>query len=136
MREEKNRTIGKALKAQTVPSENFDIFDSDSDSSFGLNDEDSLLFQKSSSIELGPPLTSLPHVDNKGNGVVGVARSHKGADPLITGLGMGSDSFESSSSLSLEGGSKEVDVVPDMSGLLDIPGSGEDTILVRKVSGY
>ena len=130
MRKETNRTTAKI---QTVPSENFDLFDSDSDNSFGVNDEDSLLFQKSSSVDLGPPLTSFPHVHSKGNGVVGVARSHKGADPLVTSLGIDSDSFESGSSLSLEGGSKDVDVMPDMSGLLDIPGSGGDTVLVRKV---
>ncbi len=56
-----------STRTQTISK--LDIFESDSDSSFSVTEEDSLLFNKSSNIaiDLGPPLTATPttrHVPN------------------------------------------------------------------------
>ncbi|XP_064398533.1 endosome-associated-trafficking regulator 1-like isoform X2 [Halichondria panicea] len=60
----------KDTKVVSDPLIKSDIFESDSDSSFGLTEEDSLFFNKSSNapIDLGPPLTSVPKTSDVSNG--------------------------------------------------------------------
>ena len=103
-----------------------DIFESDSDSSFGMTEEDSLLLNKSSNvpIDLGPPLAPAPETQTVSNG-------GGGGSILLTGGGSkdeDSDLFGSS----FEGGAE---ATPVLSGLPTLPREKlEESALVRKVS--
>ncbi len=116
-------TPGKETKPASDPLIKSDIFESDSDSSFGLTEEDSLFFNKSENVplDLGPPLTSVPDTRDVSNGRTTSLTSRGSKDEDED-----SDWFGSS----LEAGTKESPLV--LSRVL--AGEGDST-LVRKVSG-